>query len=177
MNSLNLRGFTFLMLFSVFSGESQGTIINGDFATGDLTGWTTSAIDQAGQPTTSLVSVESSGGTFFADFPTGQFADDVFISTLEQTFTVTAQEPILSFEFSLPSIIEDNTGSGNSPFFDAFVVSLENVGTGDFFDLLLVDQFSVLADPFGTAPGTVTLGAPSSPLFDFVFNADLKLSE
>jgi hypothetical protein len=49
------------------------------------------------------------------------------------------------------------------------------LGSGtDSFDPLLVDRFGALADPFGTAPGSVSLGAATDPTLDFTFDVDLS---
>jgi hypothetical protein len=117
------------------------TIVNGDFSTGDLTGWTASAIDAA----LSLLSpspfifVTNVGGNHVVEFKTGQFADGLFSATLEQTFPIIPTEPILSFDFSLPTVLADPTGTGISPFFDSFFVSLAS-GINSL-DLLLEGLF------------------------------------
>lgn len=78
----------------------------------------------------------------------------------------------MEFDFTLPTVLPDPTGTGASPFIDGFFVS---VATGtDFFDLLLVDEFGPLPNPFGTAPGTVALGTPSDTNLDFGFSVDLS---
>ncbi len=173
MNSLNLRGFTFLILFSAFNSESSAAIINGDFATGDFSGWTVSAIDDFASPidSTPFISIASAGAQKAAEFKTGEFVDGLFIATLEQTFTVDIANPFLTFDFTLPVATPDPTGTGTSSFFDGLFVSLDN-GT-DFFDLLLLDQFNVLADPFGTAPGATTIGISSAADFDATFSLDM----
>ena len=54
-------------------------IVNGDFATGDLTGWTVSAVDQLGDPVAPLITVVPLNPTTnAADFPTGDFATGPF---------------------------------------------------------------------------------------------------
>jgi|GEM_PF-5465616 len=165
--------FAIALVGALGLGQARATaIINGDFVAG-LTGWTASAIGDFGNPLNpnAFISVVPLGSNNVAQFETGAFSDGLFIATLEQTFTVTANKPRLSFDFTLPNAVADPTGTGASPFLDSLFVSL---GSGfDFFDLLLMDQFGVLADPFGTAPGVVTLGVPIDPLFDFNFTADL----
>jgi hypothetical protein len=159
---------------SVGAGRAvAGTLVNGDFATGDLTGWTASAIDRNGNPTPPLISVGSSGGTHFAAFDTGNYATGPFDSTLSQSFTVTAAEPILSFDFNrLPTVSTDSTGTGTGSFLDSFVASLSD-GTNTYA-LLLVDRSSSLTDPFGTAPGSITIGASSDSPLDSTLRADLS---
>lgn len=147
-------------------------IINGDFETGDFTGWTASAIDGAFNPTAPLISVASVGGNQVAVFDTGDFNTGPFISTLEQTFTVDPATPFLTFDFSDPFTSADATGTGAGPFLDAFAVSLQS--GADFYDLLVLDQFGPWADPFGTAPGTVALGTSLAPSLDFSARADLS---
>ena len=159
--------FTLVLVQVAMATPASAGIVNGDFETGDLSGWTTSAI--GGSP---LISVVMPGTNHFAELATGDFATGPFISTLEQTFTVDPATPQLSFDFTLPSTILDPTGTGLSPFLDSFVVSL--LSGASFFDLLLVDQFGAIADPFGTAPGTTGVAAPSDVAFDFSLVADLS---
>ncbi len=151
------------------------SVVNGEFETGDLTGWTVSAFDEFDTPLapSPFISVTDVGGNNVAEFKTGEFADGLFIATLEQSFPIIVAEPILGFDFTLPAVLPDPTGTGTSPFFDSLFVSADN-GV-DTFDLLLIDQFGALPDPFGTAPGDVTLGVPSDPFFDFSFKADLSI--
>jgi hypothetical protein len=114
------------------------------------------------------------GGTNFAAFDTGNYFTGPFDSTLSRSFPVTAAEPILSFDFNrLPTLTPDPTETGTSPFRDSFVASLSD-GTNTFA-LLLVDSSDALTDPFGTAPGSVTIG-PSSiiPVLDSTLRVDLS---
>jgi hypothetical protein len=165
------------VLLGVFSSAGLGTasagFINGNFATGDLTGWTASAIDQSGNPVTPLISVASSGSAHFAVFDTGNYATGPFDSTLSQSFLVTAAQPILSFDFNrMPTLTPDPTGTGTSSFRDSFVASLFD-GTKTYV-LLLTDSSGSLTDPFGTAPGSVTIGTSSGSPLDSTLRADLS---
>jgi hypothetical protein len=174
---MKARNAALALLIGVFSFVGSATayagFINGNFATGDLTGWTASAIDQNGNPVTPLISVASSGGTNFAVFDTGNFATGPFDSTLSQSFLVTAAQPILSFDFNhLPTLTPDPTGTGTSSFRDSFVASLFD-GTKTYV-LLLTDSSGSLADPFGTAPGSVTIGTSSGSPLDSTLRADLS---
>src|SRR5271157_10160 len=128
---MKARNAVLALLFALFLSVGSGTasadlLVNGNFATGDLTGWNASAIDQGGIPTTPLISVSSSsGGIHYAAFDTGTYATGPFDSTLSQSFTVTAAQPILSFDFnSMPTLSVDPTGTGTSPFRDSFVASV-----------------------------------------------------
>jgi hypothetical protein len=175
---MNKHGYSFvgmlLALILPFAGTASATIIvNGDFETGDLTGWTASATGAVipPPPLTPLISVISIGGSSAAEFETGDFASGPFISTLEQTFTLPPDTSQLVFDFSL-STAPDPTGTGTSPFLDSFVVSLTD--SVDFFDLLLVDAFGAIPDPFGSAPGTVALGSPMNPALDFGLTVDIS---
>lgn len=40
--------------------------------------------------------------------------------------------------------------------------------------LLVVDKFGPVADPFGAAPGPVTLGQVQGPVYQYSFSADLS---
>jgi hypothetical protein len=161
------------LVTSVGSGTASAGIVNGDFATGDLTGWTASAIDQNGNPVTPLISVVSMGSIHDAVFDTGQYATGPYDSTLSQSFLVTAAQPILSFDFNkMPTLTPDPTGTGTSPFGDSFVASLFD-GTNTYV-LLLIDSSGSLTDPFGTAPGSVTIGQSSNSPLDSTLQADLS---
>jgi hypothetical protein len=153
---------------------SAGLLVNGDFATGDLTGWTASAIDQNGNSVAPLISVVSIGNIHDAVFDTGNYATGPFDSTLSQSFLVTAAEPVLSFDFNhLPALSADATGTGTASFRDSFVVSVFD-GTNSYA-LLLIDASGSLTDPFGNAPGSVTIGRSSIfPLQDSTLRADLS---
>lgn len=171
---LTIQLFSVISAVVAFTASPATAVINGDFETGDFTGWTVSGIGGLGDPIdpSSFISVTEVAGNKVARFKTGEFADGLFVATLEQTLSVNASEPILSFDLTLPTVLPDPTGTGSSPFVDGLFVSLDD-GT-DFFELLLVDQFGIVADPFGTAPGSVALGSPTDPNFDFNFSADLS---
>jgi hypothetical protein len=129
------------------SGSGQNAranaIVNGDFATGDLTGWTVSAIDASGNPVTPLIEVMDLGGVNSAVFSSGTFANGPFISTLQQTFTVANSEPVLSLDFSLPAQTADLTGTGLSSFSDTLIVSVQDGGSRE---LLLVIRAGALRE-------------------------------
>jgi hypothetical protein len=158
---------------AVCTRTASAGLVNGNFATGDLTGWTASAIDQNGNAVTPLISVASSGGTNFAVFDTGNYATGPFVSTLSQSFLVTAAEPILRFELNhLPTLTPDATGTGTSSFGDSVVASVSD-GTNTYA-LLMVDGSGSLTDPFGTAPGTVVIGPSLNSPLNSLFQADLS---
>jgi len=117
-----------------------------------LSGWTITAIDQNGNLMTQLIFVESIDNAHAALFDTGSFATGPHISTLSQSFSVTAAEPFLFFDLNqLPTLTPDATGSGTGSFHDSLVASLDD---GEMtYALLLVDSTGTLTDPFGTAPG------------------------
>jgi hypothetical protein len=166
--ALVVAGTTF-----VASGPASAGLVNGNFATGDLSGWTASAIDQNGHAVTPLIAVGSSGGTHFAVFDTGTYAAGPFDSTLSQSFLVTATQPILSFDFNrLPALTSDATGTGKASFRDSFVASLFD-GTQSF-PFLLIDSSGAHADPFGRAPGKVTIGPSLNSPLDSTLGLDLS---
>lgn len=73
--------------------EVGATFINGDFETGDFTGWTVSAIDQLGDPMPKdeigayldVVDVEAN---HLVQFSTGAFVESLFIATLQQSIII-----------------------------------------------------------------------------------------
>ena len=105
---------SFILMFG--AGNALATIIDGDFATGDLTGWTNSAHDAFDQSLDSFpfTNVATVGAHNVAQLKTGEFADGLFIATLEQSFGVSAEKPILNFDFILPTTLADSTGTGTS---------------------------------------------------------------
>ena len=148
------------------------TVVNGDFSTGDLSGWLASSdsgtIPQV--PITPIVSVVGTGNGSAAELSTGDFDTGPFISTLEQTFTVSATQPVLGFDVSFSSVA-DSTGSGNGFFGDAFVAVIQ-AGV-EFFDIALVDDTGVQVDPFGSAPGSVSVDSPQNASLSVRVLADL----
>ena len=97
---------------------------------------------------------------------------ELFIATLEQTYTIPDSTPFLNLEFTLPTTVADPTGTGTSLFSDSVSVSIDD-GT-NAYDLLLIDQSGATPDPFGTAPGSVTVGVPENSNQDFILSADLS---
>ena len=91
------------LAITLSAGSAFAVIANGDFGTGDFTGWTVSAIDDLGGPIdpSPFISVVSFGGGNAAQFETGEFAEGLFIGTLEQTFAISAAEPSAFFIWGL----------------------------------------------------------------------------
>jgi hypothetical protein len=166
-----LRRLAIGALVCWLAAQPASGITQGDFSSGDLTGWTASAVDAFGDAVSPLISVINPSGNFLAEFSTGEFASGPFISTLEQSFLVDAADPILSFNFSLPGVVSDPSGTGASPFLDTFSVSVFNGGNKD---LLLAVKDGAVADPFGTAPGPTAVGPSTNPQLGLNFRADLS---
>src|SRR5437763_14758024 len=82
---------------SIGSGTaSAGLRVNGDFATGDLTGWTASALDQHGNPVPPLRPVASSGGLHFGGCAPRAFATAPSDRSPSPSSPGTASAPSLS---------------------------------------------------------------------------------
>ncbi len=152
----------------------KAELTNGDFASGDLTGWTDWAIGSSLDPIASdpFIDVTAFGSGNAVTFETGAFADDLFLASLEQEIVISAIKSTLVFDFSLPTVTADATGVGDSLVPDALFVLLDN-GT-ELLDLLLIDSLGPVVDPFASAPGEVKLGAPSDDAFEFSLQADLS---
>jgi len=164
-----------LVCAAVGAPPARAAISNGDFATGDFTGWITSAGDDFGDPLdpANFLSVVPLGSGNAARLDTGEFATDaLFIATVEQTFLIDPAAAMLTFDFTLPTQSVDPTGPGTGAFLDTLFVSVDD-GV-DLFELLLVDNIGPLEDPFATAPGPVSVGPPSDAAFDFRMSADLS---
>ncbi|MCI0561154.1 MAG: hypothetical protein MN733_21930 [Nitrososphaera sp.] len=111
------------LLSGAVRNDIANSIVNVDFATGDLTVWTASAVNADGHLAKLLIRVVDLGGVESAGFSTGEFTTAPFVSTLEQTFTVDAVEPVSSVEFSLPDVRPDATGTGSRVFLNSLIVS------------------------------------------------------
>ena len=145
------------------------SLSNGGFSLGDLTGWTVSAIDATGNPISPGIAVVPLGSQFAVEMSAGTFGGSPFISTLSQTFLVNPNEPRLVFGYLAPRVSAD-AGGGGGQFLDTLVVSIFD-GTKSY-PLLLEDQVGGRPDPFGLAPGSVSVGPATAP-FLYELAADL----
>lgn len=155
---------------------------NGDFNTltdqpGDVPGWQSSSQAQPHQggvppPPVVFVQTDPESGNRFLRMKTGSYQDGPAVGALAETFVVDPENPILSFDFTLADVLEDLSGLGASLLTDRLLVSIQ-VGD-DIFDLLSIDAQGATVDPSGDAPGQVVLSAPTDPMFDFNFAADLS---
>ena len=162
------------MMAAVVNCQPALGIANGDFGASDLSGWTTDAFDAANQPLdpSLFINVVPFGSSNAAEFKIGKFEDGLTFATLEQPIAIENSLPVLSFDFSLPTVIPDPTGTGSSEFVDTVIVGVDDGTT--FFDLLLLDQVGSLLDPFDTVPGNTTLEPATDPSFDHQFRGDLS---
>ena len=153
--------------------DPDRALTNGSFDFGSLD-WDLSARNSTGESieTPHITFPTSPSGNRFGQFKTGEYADDVIVSTLSQPITVTEDEPILSFDFTLAEVVEDLTGEALSEMSDRVEVLVDDGQTR--FLLLTIDEFSAIADPDGNAPGETALNLPlNAEEFDFNFAADL----
>ena len=114
--------------------------VNGDFETGDLTGYFTE--DDIGDPNSDITVDDDPGtGNHFASItPTGAS----WFNTLGQEFLVPSTPGTLSFDFAFSTQGSPDTVTG---FPDSFAVSLLTFSDNDFLDILVVDTYGVLTDP------------------------------
>lgn len=146
-----------LLLNAVFCAPlTAAGIVNGDFETGDLTGWITAS---TGEPIP-RVNVLSVGGNQLVRLETGDFASGPMVSSLSQSFEVTAENPILTFDVSEPTLAIDISGTSDGSGLDSLAVF---VGS----ELILrADQNKAVAD-------LNLIGKPSDRSFAFGVRADL----
>ncbi len=160
------------------AGDASAAFINGDFSAG-LTAWNATAFEIGGTPIDPFgpppyISVIPMGAGNAAQFKTGTFDQGLDFARLEQTgIIIPFSAPILTFDFTLPTIISDPTGTGTSSFVDGLVVSISDGASK--FELLLLDQFGATIDPFGTFTiGPAVITPPLDPAFDFSLKAELS---
>jgi len=156
------------------TATSEAEIVNGDFATDDLTGWEADAFDSGSAPIVKdpFISVGPLGTGDAVFLSTGAFEDGLFLLKLEQSFIVDPEMPVLAFDFSLPTYSDDATGAGDSLFPDVLFALVDS--PSGLADLLAIEPFGPVVDPLGSAPGSVFLDAPSDDAFDHGLFADLS---
>lgn len=159
---------------SLAGGVWAEEIVNGDFESRDLTGWTVVVRDG------DSIGVGVDGGrNYHATFSTGAPAVP-FVSFMEQSFVVDEAMPLLSFDFTKASATK-TTGDGE--FIDGLFVLLE-VGQ-DLFDLMAMDASGydlTTTRSVGSGGSSVqpwngpaqVHQSPLNPAFDYAFTADLS---
>jgi len=165
---------TTLIVATVCAGPTCAAVVNGDFQTGSLSGFST---DQSGGGAYSdFVNIQSDGGNSYAQLTTGSAALGLSLAALFQDIEITSASSYLTFDASLVSNVVDPF-SGVSAFQD-------NV-TFYMFDALgqYVPIFGYLGsggggiDPFGgspTAAAIATLSTPGDSFFDTGVAVDLS---
>jgi len=125
------------------------SLTNGNFETGDLTGYFTE--DDLGDPNPAVtVAADPGSGNHFASLDTASHTS--FFNTLGQDLTLPPSPAVLSFDVGFSTAVDGSTDVGMG-FPDSFAVSL--VTTADFLDILVVDAAGgVVADPGGSLPVT-----------------------
>lgn len=170
----------------VMASPSFAATVNGDFSDG-LTGYTASADTNLSGPQdpTGFVGVGNNAGNPFGQLTTDPELEAlVLFVTLRQRFTVTADMPMLSFDFGTVFDRANTTvPSGFVPSFnlDRFSVQIRDLdAAGTISDLglyTLFDQTSsgTVLDPFGNSSAfDLVLGTSSDPFFDASLTADLS---
>lgn len=151
----------------VVMNQETSAITNGDFGTGDLSGWTTESFDDDDNiaATPIGVIVESAGN--FAELETVPYggSESFFpVTILSQQLMLTGG--VLEFDLGFDTV--PDTGERTDPFafLDSFEISLFD-GT-DSFTLALFDDFGLTSDPFGDVAGggigSLTHSASTHPL-------------
>ena len=150
------------VLVVALSGLSQSArgITNGDFASGDTSGWTESAFDDDNNAVAAPVSVVADAAGNFAQLETVPFSSsEAFfpITVLSQSFTLAGNS--LRFDIGFDTQVDFNENVDQLAFPDSLEVSLFD-GV-DSFTLALFDTFGLALDPFGDV-ATAGLGSLTS---------------
>ena len=150
-----------LTLIVCLAAPLQAQIVNGDFGTGDLSGWTVIAEDQSFAPVDAPARVVPVGDGFAAQLSLGAFHDGTLLQLVEQSFSVEPSKPLLQFDILALETSLDESGTGDAVLSDELFVT---VGPNplDQIEPVLVDRFGVIADPIGTASGLVDIGPSHS---------------
>ena len=137
-------------------------VVNGDFATGNTTGWTEIAFDDDDNAVAPPISVIMDGAGHFAQLETVPYSgsESFFpVTVLSQSFTLTSD--ILRFDLGFDTEVDLNEAVDPLAFPDSFEVSLFD-GT-DSFTLALFDTFGLSVDPFGDVANAGAGNLISSP--------------
>ncbi|MBV7256856.1 hypothetical protein KCG44_08660 [Pacificimonas sp. WHA3] len=125
--------------------SALATVVNGDFETGDFTGFTVEANEGtlAGDAIdeTLFSSVGELGGSQVAQLDTlnldfdmdGQIFDALGVLTLNQRVTVSPDAPLLTFDVGVIGNSADPTGSGTSDRDDVLILRIATLRTFDIF--------------------------------------------
>lgn len=173
VTSMNRTLHVFVMgVAASWALDAGAAVVNGDF-TADLSGWTIDALARFGAPPITdpspYITTTGYGGSPSVRFKTGSYDQGLVQASLSQEFAITAAAPVLGFDFTLPVVIPDATGSGASSDLDSFAVSITN------YDLLIVDRNGPRVNPY-SVPGPLhpTLSAASLPGYDYHLSVDLS---
>lgn len=149
-----------LLVESTIIQSSLATLINGDFATGDLSGWSTEALDDNNDvvsPPISLVNHASGNVVQLNTVSYVGLASVTPTTSLFQSFAV--NESIISFDIGLASATDPDEINEMS-FADSLEISIDN--GAEFLAILILEGTELIVDPFGDAPGMVVTATASS---------------
>lgn len=162
------------LIACVNSGRTaRGVIVNGDFSTGDLTGWQTAAADDEDQAVAAPIGVQIQAQGNYAAIATVPYSGSgtfLPLTQLSQTFAITSQP--LVFDLGFNTTVDANEVDDHL-FRDALAVLLsDGMST---YTLAAADTFGLVLDPFNDAPGTLTRTGSAIPsLSDHIqFEADV----
>jgi len=140
--------------------SSSASLINGNFATDDLSGWTTQAFDDNDDPISPPITLDSHAAGNIVQLDTVSYAGLASVkptTSLFQSFVVS--ESIISFDIGLASATDTNEINEMS-FADSLEVSI--VDDTKFLAILILEGTELIIDPFGDAPGMVVAVTASS---------------
>ena len=161
-----------IVAMTILMASANATVItNGDFETGDTTGFD---VLVAGPSTEPFVTVQQDGDNDFLQLSAGNAVEGFLFATLSQSLTITAEAFLLNFDAALLSA-EDDTGPDEAgPFVDFFSVGIEDED-GDFTGVFGYDEVAgARTDPFNQNVFPAGLTSPSNSFFDTGVVADLS---
>ena len=166
---------------SLFAVANAAVITNGDFETGDTSGFNvagcgaattmvndpvcgfTNVIDPSG-----FITVQQNGANNFLQLDSG-LGTQILLGQLTQTFNVTANANMLSFDAGVLNVLP---GLGSEVFPDLLSIGLRTASGNHLPLFLLSDQFG--PNPISNNGIVTSLTAPSNNLFDTGVVADLS---
>ncbi len=163
------------LALALLASPVSAAVVNGDFETGDLSGYTTDISGPSGVPFDTFASVQTSGGNSFFETTTGSVADGLSQTSIMQSTTVTSATSLLTFDTSLIEDSADQLIGAGSAFQDNITFFIFD-SSFNYIPVFALLTGGGGVDPFGGNPvaaAIATTTSPSDTFFDTGVSVDL----